>query len=760
MHRFFYVWSFMTVLSFILALLSFHSFTYAQSAEMTAIQGAVLDENDEALGGVVVRLNTDSVADTTDALGRFDFERVPWGTYVLTARKPGSSYLSATKRIVVSENTPGVLMIQLRHRVYASDEVVVISTPLSREERIENEPAQVDVVTRAEFERNAVTVEDVIASTPSATITSYGGLGSFSEVSLRGSYSNQVQVYLDGMLLNEANGGAVNLGLVSLANVERVETWRSGAPARFGGDAVGGAINIVTRDHRTNSGSVSLGYGSFGTMTGYGVAGFGTPESHVLVSLDSAASRNDFDYTSDNGTPQNPDDDYTTHRRDNEFRTINGLIKYRRLMGTSLSFELSEHILHSKKDLPSTQHILHSGASLSTTKNLLQSRLTWVPGSLQWLEVTPTVHSILSREHYRDTEGHVGWGEQDNEYETTTIKGMLPVSMRCGTFGEVTLTPVTAHESYNPEHRLENTVPLSSDREHLGLVGDLSLHTPGRRVQMTVNVRRDRYFSDYEGQANLFNPLPPESQFHHVTNAQTGIKIEVNPLMTLRWNYGDNWRVPSFYELFGDRGGVVSQPGLQPEHVYRWDAGARFHVPASWERFGGRFDVVYFENNYRNLIQWYTTNYGFIEPANVPGSYVKGTELVWNTRLLDAVDVRGNWTFQDSEVTATSKVYHLGKLLPNRPDNYGTCTLEYAYRRVSLFWTIDHKDSYFLDRSNQPHKKYPGRTLHNAGLSFGIRHNTIVWRFIAENIADEKTFDIQGMPKPGRSFMINVSYSP
>ena len=732
----------------------------AQSDRAAVIHGAVFDESKTPLPGVVVRLSTISMPDTTDLSGRFRFEKVPSGSYVLTAQKPGSYFLPSTKRIVVSQDSLAPIEIQLQQKVYSVDEVVVISSSKSPSTRLEDEPSQVDVVTRAEFEQNAVTVEDVIASTPSASITSYGGLGSFSEVSLRGSYSNQVQVYIDGMLLNESIGGSVNLGLIPLTNVERVEIWRSGAPARFGGDAVGGAINIITRDYQKKKGSMSLGYGSFGTLTGYGIIGFGPPDSRLLISLDGATSRNNYDYTSDNGTPQNSDDDYTTYRRNNDFRTFNLLAKYQRLLNNSMVFELSEHVLNSQKNLPSTQHILYSGASLTTTKNLFQSRLTWTPERMSWLEVTPTFNSIVSNEHYQDKDGHVGWGEQDNIYETEVFEGMIPVSLRCGNLGQVTVTPTAKHESYSPEHHLEKTIPLSSDREHLGLVGDIVLNTPGRWVAMTTNIRRDRYFSDYEGQTNSFNPVTPESQFHHFTNVQTGIKFEPHSLISFRYNYGDNWRVPSFYELFGDRGGVVSTPGLQPEHVYRWDAGVRIHVPKWHENVAGRFDIVKFENNYRNLIQWYTNNYGFIESANVAGSYVKGTEIIWNVRLFTSCNIKGNWTFQKSKVTETSKVYHEGKRLPNRPDNYGACTLEYMYRRASLFWTIDQKGSYFLDRSNQPHKKYSGRTLHDIGLSLGTCNNKLTWQFLVKNLTDRQTFDILGMPKPGRSYMVMSSFSP
>ncbi len=734
---------------------------FAQEADVTprSIEGVVIDETGRPIAGAVVELETISLSDTTDVSGRFMFRSIAPGSHTLTARKEGSPYRPATRKIAILNVSPDPVVILMEQATYAVDEVVVIGSSEAAGEQPESTPSHVEVVTRPEFERTAATVEDVIASTPSAAIRSHGGLGSFSEVSLRGSYSNQVQVYIDGMLLNESAGGSVNLGLIPLNTVERLEIWRSGAPAQFGGDAVGGAINIVTRDFREKKASVSLGYGSFGALKGHGAAGLGPPDSRLVVTLDAARSRNDFEYTSDNGTPNNPGDDYTATRRNNEFRALNGLVKYRRIFGSGVSFELSNHTLFSRKNLPASQHILDSSASLGTTKNLLQSRITWIPASRSWFEAAPTANYIVSREHFEDRDDHVGWGVQDNIYETVVLKGMLPCTAMLGSLGTLSLTPAVSREAYTPDHRLDRTTPLAGDREHAGIVGDIKLETPGRTVTITSNIRRDRYYSTYEGRAGLMNPVTPKPKHHHFTNLQTGVRIEPHPLLSFRWNYGDNWRVPSFYELFGDRGNVVSQPGLRPEHVYRWDAGMRLRAP-EWTGLGaGRFEAVYFDTSYRDLIQWYTTNYGFIEPANVAGSRVRGTELIWNMRLFDALSLRGNWTFQESEVTDTKKSYHLGKRLPNRPARYGTSTLEYTHRRATLSWIIDHKESYFLDRSNQPHKKYPGRTLHDVCLSIGFRNNELTWRLMAENITDQKTFDVQGMPKPGRSFSIDLRYA-
>ena len=170
------------------------------------------------------------------------------------------------------------------------------------------------------------------------------------------------------------------------------------------------------------------------------------------------------------------------------------------------------------------------------------------------------------------------------------------------------------------------------------------------------------------------------------------------------------------------------------------------------------FEVAYFKNSFRNLIQWYSFSYGFVEPANVAEAYVKGTELVWNTRLFGGFACTGNWAWQRSEVTRTAKVYHRGKKLPNRPGNFGTCTVEYGAKGFTVFWTVDHKEPYYLDRANQDHRRYPGRTLHDAGCSGYVLNDVLGWKIQAKNITDRHTFDVLGLPKPGRSYMVTFEY--
>ena len=67
-------------------------------------------------------------------------------------------------------------------------------------------------------------LSEVLADAVGVQIQSLGGLGQFAQVSIRGSAADQVAIFLDGVPIQRASGGSVNLADYSLAQVERIGT--------------------------------------------------------------------------------------------------------------------------------------------------------------------------------------------------------------------------------------------------------------------------------------------------------------------------------------------------------------------------------------------------------------------------------------------------------------------------------------------------------------------------------------------------------
>ncbi|PYU20733.1 MAG: hypothetical protein DMG30_20120, partial [Acidobacteria bacterium] len=133
-------------------------------------------------------------------------------------------------------------------------------------------PASISVVTAEEIARlGASSVADVLRVLPELRIKDSGGPGSLTTVSIRGSASTQVLILLDGVPLNRPDQASVDLSILPIQNVERIEVLRGPFSAIYGSAALGGAINIVTRSAPQTLVSSRVGsYGLAGNVLSVG----------------------------------------------------------------------------------------------------------------------------------------------------------------------------------------------------------------------------------------------------------------------------------------------------------------------------------------------------------------------------------------------------------------------------------------------------------------------------------------------------------
>ncbi len=103
------------------------------------------------------------------------------------------------------------------------------------------------VVTRADIVRDGYsTVADALVHVPGVDVERYGGFGSLSSVSIRGSSSAEVLVLLDGMPVAGSQIASLDLGQIPTVGVERIEVVEGGGSTLYGSGSMGGIVNIIT----------------------------------------------------------------------------------------------------------------------------------------------------------------------------------------------------------------------------------------------------------------------------------------------------------------------------------------------------------------------------------------------------------------------------------------------------------------------------------------------------------------------------------
>lgn len=91
-----------------------------------------------------------------------------------------------------------------------------------------------------------------------------GGVGADFDLSINGLSGNSIRYFIDGVPLSSVGNG-VSLSNLPVNIVDRVEVYKGVVPAELGADALGGAINIITKKVVKNYLDVSYGVGSFYT---------------------------------------------------------------------------------------------------------------------------------------------------------------------------------------------------------------------------------------------------------------------------------------------------------------------------------------------------------------------------------------------------------------------------------------------------------------------------------------------------------------
>lgn len=174
--------------------------------------------------------------------------------------------VSRVRLAVLAATWPLCLLVQAQEAApRVLQEVVVTATRVVQP--LTDVLADVSILDREAIERSgAAALPDVLRGLPGVEMVRNGGAGAASSVYLRGAESRFTAVYVNGVRMDSQATGGVSWEAIPLAQIERVEVLRGPAAAVYGSDALGGVIQIFTRQGDGGfSPSVSMGMGSYGT---------------------------------------------------------------------------------------------------------------------------------------------------------------------------------------------------------------------------------------------------------------------------------------------------------------------------------------------------------------------------------------------------------------------------------------------------------------------------------------------------------------
>lgn len=128
--------------------------------------------------------------------------------------------------------------------------------------------SSITVITDADIQTNQWrTLPDAIADAPGLSVVQTGGPGGQTSVFIRGANANHTKVLIDGIDADDPSEGAFDFGQTLTADLARVEILRGPQSSLYGADALGGVVNIITRQGEGPARfTASLEGGSFDTL--------------------------------------------------------------------------------------------------------------------------------------------------------------------------------------------------------------------------------------------------------------------------------------------------------------------------------------------------------------------------------------------------------------------------------------------------------------------------------------------------------------
>ncbi len=271
----------------------------------TSLKGHILDATSgEHIPYVTVTIKGTTIGTVADATGHFTMRNLPDGEFTIVAEYLG--YKSVEHTIAAGHEKNLDVSITLEEQPMAMDDVVVSAT--RNETNKKNTATVVNVTSSKIFENTASTnLAESIKFQPGLRVENTCGNCGAVQLRINGLEGQYSQILLDSSPIFSSLAGVYGLEQLPVAMIERVEVIRGGGSALFGSNAIGGVVNIITKEPLRNSLSLSH---TTNLMHG-NTAEFNTSINGSFVSDDHRAGvyvfgmvkdRDPFDYNEDGFT--------------------------------------------------------------------------------------------------------------------------------------------------------------------------------------------------------------------------------------------------------------------------------------------------------------------------------------------------------------------------------------------------------------------------------------------------------------------------
>lgn len=584
-------------------------------------------------------------------------------------------------------------------------DTIFISTPLRRESSLVRATSSVTVIDEKEIKNSAAPdLPSLLKRYTGVSISGYGGQGAVSNVYLRGMSAGQTLVLVNGVRTASATSGTTSIFNIPLAAIDRIEIAKGPHSAQYGADAIGGVINIITKqggscpDGRDSCGSLTVGasnpWGGFASGDLRGRTADGTDYAFGAGILGTRG----YDFTTPLAWGHEPDDD----------GFLQGSLNYSLAKSFDWGRIYTDGLLARGRSQYDASYPEPNEVDTDTFAGRIGAQ---VKHSDSWSSTLELSSSLDNSTNFRK-------GVDGNSKFDSRRFGVFASTEKTFDMGESKQTITGGAEAYRES--VDTSEDFAVKARSLGAV-----------------------FSQYSIE---YGPLTIDSglrydhngQFGGATTYNVGASWEITPDLVGRASYGTGFRAPTFSDLYYPG---FSNPDLRPEKSRSYEVGLNWRPSRDTT-----LDIAFYQTWLTDAIASVAPTY---IPFNVGRAKVSGIEAEIGHQFNDAWGGKVSLDYR-KPINEDNGLY-----IPNRDRFKATAEIDFkASEKLSLNGKVLYAAARYSNVDNTT--KLPAYVTVDFVADYAVDPTSSI-KFSVENLFDEQYSTNTYYRAPGRT--INLGFT-
>lgn len=788
------------ILTAIIALCLYSLPALSQSGDSRSVfNGFVVDDTNSPLANATIMIDGKNVG-TTNAKGQFNIAIPKNGGVSLRISSIGKKIL--TQKISKNELAAGTKVFILQEKVNTLEAIEILG--LSKVDEVNKQSFNVTALDATKLHNTSMDVGQLINRVSGVRVRESGGMGSQTAISLNGFTGNQVKLFLDGLPIDNY-GSSFQINNIPINYINQIEVYKGVVPVWLGGDALGGAINLVKNTKAGNFLDASYSLGSFNTHRANVNLGY-IAKNGFTVELNAYKNYSKNNYWVDINVVPDIETGVTIPDRvrrfhdqyDNQMLGVNVGLSNKKwadqfLVGLQLGDNHADIQTGNRMDdvfgarfregtivLPSVYYkkddflvegldlSLRGSFNLGKEKNVdtVYRQFNWYGESIpkgrnSWDEGGEVAKELYT---YKNNNGNAALNVKYaiNPTNTLYLNNTFTSNNRKG---ENTLQP--DNDFYKQPKKLQKNITGlalgNADIKHM--VNQIFVKYYAQHVhayQVNNNI-----YSDYQDRQNMLG-YGLASSYALNNNSQ------------IKFSYEKTYRMPTVDELFGDVINLTANPQLKPEsshnfnlninHTFLWNEKNALavsvdgifrqakdfirYVNSASNNNGNMTQMAQNQRDVNNLGGDLEIHYAYNQRFNISGS-------------LTYQNLRNNTKYETS--TTDVSIFYKDRL-PNIPYLFGHGDISYEWRNVLLPNSslkvgsyVYYVHDYFLRwpsaGATSTKETIPEQLSYDASIVYSFAGGKYNVGIDGRNLTDALLYDNYMLQKPSRNFSIKFRYT-